>query len=165
MKKDQYPQYDVVRTIADMQKQIASLQASAIGSANRTDFQTTWSATTTAPVLGNGTLTSTYIRTGALCWFNISLGMGSTTTFGSGTWTFTVPFQMDATSNTFCGSAIAHQVSGSAWSSGAAYSTDTTNNLITVVFGANVFQADATHPFTWTTGDSLTVTMTYPTTQ
>lgn len=56
-----------------------------------TSYTPTWSAATTNPVLGNGTMTGRYIAAGKLIIFSISLTMGSTTTFGSGVYTFSYP--------------------------------------------------------------------------
>lgn len=50
-----------------------------------------WTAATTAPVLGNGTLTGGYMLVGKMCDFVITLTAGSTTTFGSGAYSFTLP--------------------------------------------------------------------------
>lgn len=48
-------------------------------------------ATTTDPVVGNGTLTGQYIQIGSLVWVKIVLVAGTTTTFGSGFWRFSLP--------------------------------------------------------------------------
>ena len=56
-----------------------------------------WTAVTTNPVLGNGTLTGRYRKTGFTVDVAIELLMGSTTTYGSGTYLFSMP----ATSRTY----------------------------------------------------------------
>lgn len=50
-----------------------------------------WTASTTAPALGNGTLTGNYRQTGATVQIRITLTLGSTSTVGSGTYRFTLP--------------------------------------------------------------------------
>jgi hypothetical protein len=61
-----------------------------------TSYTPTWTATTTNPVLGNGALAGYYIRTGDVVWFRIVLVAGSTTTFGSGTYRFSLPVAMNS---------------------------------------------------------------------
>jgi hypothetical protein len=80
-----------------------------------TAFTTTWGVVSgTAPSLGNGALTAKYTRVGDFVYFAINLVAGSTTTFGSGTYTFTLPFAMTATENGIAGDASALDA-GVAW--------------------------------------------------
>ena len=51
----------------------------------------TWSATGTAVSLGDGTVTGHYILDGDLLHFTVVLTAGSTTTYGTGAWGFTLP--------------------------------------------------------------------------
>src|SRR5262245_308636 len=57
-----------------------------------TDYTPTWSATGTAPSLGNGSIQGKYWRLGRLVLYRLVFTAGSTTTFGSGAWLFTLPF-------------------------------------------------------------------------
>lgn len=57
-----------------------------------TPYTPVWAATTTAPVVGNGTLTGRYKLVGKTCTVTFELVMGSTTTFGSGTYSWSLPF-------------------------------------------------------------------------
>ena len=54
-------------------------------------YTPTWTAITTNPALGNGTITGRYLRIGKTVMFQIVLTMGSTTTYGTGGWTFSLP--------------------------------------------------------------------------
>jgi hypothetical protein len=56
-----------------------------------TAYTPTWTAATTNPVLGNGTLTGFYQRVGKTVHFWIKLSVGSTTTFGTGAYAFSLP--------------------------------------------------------------------------
>lgn len=56
-----------------------------------TAYTPTWTGTGSNPSLGNGTIQGRYIRHGKLVHFQIHLIIGSTTTFGSGRWDFTLP--------------------------------------------------------------------------
>ena len=63
----------------------------------RAGVQATWDiyvptvTGTTNPSIGNGVLTGRYLRLGKTIICTIVMQMGSTTTYGSGTWTITLP--------------------------------------------------------------------------
>ncbi|MCX5201038.1 hypothetical protein OG897_06125 [Streptomyces sp. NBC_00237] len=57
-----------------------------------TPYTPTWTAVTTPPALGNGTLTGQYMKIGRTCFTIFVLTMGSTTTYGSGFWKMSLPF-------------------------------------------------------------------------
>lgn len=50
-----------------------------------------WTSSDTAPALGNGTLTGRYIQVGKLVVVNIEAVFGTTSTFGTGAWFFSLP--------------------------------------------------------------------------
>lgn len=54
-------------------------------------YTVTWTATTTNPSIGNGSLTGAYMQIGSWVRFRISLVFGTTTNAGSGTWAFGLP--------------------------------------------------------------------------
>lgn len=56
-----------------------------------TTYTPTWGAVTTAPALGNGTIAGRYCIMGKTAHVRITLVTGSTTTFGTGAWTWTLP--------------------------------------------------------------------------
>lgn len=56
-----------------------------------TPYTPTWSSSAVAPVRNNGTLVAAYRQNLKSVEFYINLTMGSTTTYGSGTWRFTLP--------------------------------------------------------------------------
>ncbi|GGP56090.1 hypothetical protein [Streptomyces abikoensis] len=62
-------------------------------------YTPTWTATTTNPSLGNGTLVGSYLITGKICHVSIMLTIGSTTNKGSGAYRISLPV---ATANTSC---------------------------------------------------------------
>jgi hypothetical protein len=117
----------------------------------------TWTASVTNPVLNNGTLTGAYDLVGGLCTYSVSLAIGSTTTFGTGDWSFSAPFAAAAASV------------GSVWAldSGTAYYIGTcviSNGASTIQCYANGAASGyrSTVPMTWATGDQLQLTITYP---
>jgi len=56
-----------------------------------TSYTPTWTTSGTAPSLGNGTLTGGYLAIGKILFFRIQLQPGSTTTFGTGGYSFALP--------------------------------------------------------------------------
>jgi hypothetical protein len=50
-----------------------------------------WGATGTAPALGNGSLNGRYMKVGRTVHFEATMIMGSTSTYGTGSWTMTLP--------------------------------------------------------------------------
>lgn len=63
----------------------------AIGAA-WTSYTPVWTAATTNPVIGNGTLNGAYVAAGKLIFYRIAIVAGTTTTWGSGAYSFTYPF-------------------------------------------------------------------------
>lgn len=57
-----------------------------------TTYTPAWTASTTNPVVNNGTLTGRYSKFGRDVRFHINLICGSTTTYGSGIYSFSLPF-------------------------------------------------------------------------
>lgn len=118
-----------------------------------------WTAVTTDPVLGDGTIAGRYTRIGntVVCAGRIFMGAG--TTYGSGAWRISVPI---ATSQGLIGA-------GSAWlfdSTGgstsrfpsSAYFASTTTLGFMYPAGGEVA---GTVPFAWASGDQLRWTFTY----
>ncbi len=64
-------------------------RAAAVG--EWTAYTPTWSAGGTPPSLGNGTIAGKYMRVGKTTFFSIHLTTGSTTTYGTSTYTFSLP--------------------------------------------------------------------------
>lgn len=58
-----------------------------------TAYTPTWTSTSTAPALGNGTLTGRYMKIGRTVIGHINLITGSTTTYGTGNYSFSLPVQ------------------------------------------------------------------------
>lgn len=61
-----------------------------------TAYTPVWNASTTNPTIGNGLLQGRYIALEEWCWCWIAVNCGSTTTGGSGVYTFTLPFTASA---------------------------------------------------------------------
>lgn len=56
-----------------------------------TSYTPSWTAATTNPAIGNGTLVGAYTQVNKTVLWRAAITMGSTTTYGSGTWYITMP--------------------------------------------------------------------------
>lgn len=77
-----------------------------------TTYTPTWTAATSNPSIGNGSLVGRYVKAGRLVIFEISLVGGSTTNWGSGAYALTLPFTSRSSTNR-------QVMSGSAYDSSA----------------------------------------------
>jgi hypothetical protein len=116
-----------------------------------TAYTPTWGASGGAPSLGNGTLAARYMQVGLTVFYDIQLTGGSTTTFGTGEWTFTLPVTANDTTGQ-AGTAFAVDP-GNAYHTGAAFLASTTTLKVAGEGGTSTFTSLA--PFTWGNGDSL----------
>jgi hypothetical protein len=63
-------------------------------------FTPVWTSTGTQPAIGNGALIGRYLTIGPLCFIRIRLYCGSTTTFGTGAFQFSLPLTMNQAGGT-----------------------------------------------------------------
>ncbi|MER5892272.1 hypothetical protein [Streptomyces sp. NPDC001876] len=129
-----------------------------------TTYTPTWTGATTNPVLGNGVITGRYIKVGRTCTASIQLTTGSTTTYGSGAYSFGVPFIAASATVAYIGAArlsgtdtwLGHILLGQ----GATVGTLTFSATATNTRGANMAAAV---PETLAAGALLRATVTYQT--
>lgn len=122
------------------------------------DWQTytpVWAATGTAPNLGNGSLVGRYVLNGKSCTAIVEQVMGSSTSMGTGTYSWSLPFPAASPAGTsanftYMGSARAH---GAQWF----------NGVVGVLKGANVLRVygnaapqewSTSQPMTWTASNT-----------
>lgn len=67
-------------------------------------YTPSWTASTTNPTIGNGTIAGRYYKTGYLVCFSVYILGGSTTTGGSGTYALSLPVTPLSTGNYVVGS-------------------------------------------------------------
>lgn len=117
-----------------------------------------WTAASTAPSLGNGVLSGRYITIGKLCRVQFYFQAGSTTTFGSGTFRFSLPVPAKE-------QLIGVEAGGRIEDAG-----NFAHGVKSVYFRTfdtfEIIQQDApfvssTAPFTWTNGDYITMSFSY----
>lgn len=120
-----------------------------------TSYTPVWGSSGTQPVIGNGTITGAYIRSGKLVTATATITMGSTTTFGTGFYTVSLP--VTAASTAHMGVALMYDTSVDTNKRAGAAALNTTSVV--------AFYADGTVtptvPFTWANGDFLRFTITY----
>ena len=121
-------------------------------------YTPTWTSTGTAPSLGNGTLTGSYIRVGDMIAFTITLEMGSTTTFGTGEYRFSLPFALNySRQSLICQARIFD--SGVRWYNGIIGDTADPNTTTTITLyqpdTTDGTQVGATYPMTFANGDGI----------
>ena len=131
-----------------------------------TAYTPTWSAPTTNPSIGNGTLVGRYTQIGKTCILIIGLTMGSTTTYGSGNWSFSLPKTAKNTSGiNFYGVAHIRKVGTANYERIAQISPSISTTVINMFTdptpGSNSANISATVPFTWGNGDALGIEITY----
>ena len=125
-----------------------------------------WTAVTTNPSIGNGTLAGRYNVIGKLCTYVLGLVMGSTTTYGSGNWAFSLP--LNAANNAgikFYGIAHLRNTGVATYERIVQIQPDDSVSVINLFFdptqGSNSYNISATVPFTWGVNDVLGVEITY----
>lgn len=135
-----------------------------------TSYLVSWTSTGTTPVLGNGTLVGYYAKVGRLVTAKIALSSGSSTTFGTGNYSFTLPFTAAATGVAAGG--FAHAGEWSIYNAGtttfyaasAAIQQGAPGQVVGLVNASANFLG-ATNPATFSaSGCQLTCTITYEST-
>ena len=139
----------LMQKIGELESKIDALRTIEIGGVWQ-NYTVVWTASSTNPSIGNGSLVSRYCVIGKICFFNIYLVAGSTTTFGAGECMFSLPFT--AAFAIGAGSVKIFDY-GTAW----------LNSICKFVSPTQVYipPVSATYPMTWTTDDILELSMFY----
>lgn len=121
-----------------------------------TTYTPSWTASSVNPSIGNGTISGKYLQAGKFVVAAVDITMGSTTTYGTGSWQVSLPV---ATADALgAGAAILYDGSTAAnRKPGACYRSASSQ----VQFLGDTGIVDATNPFTWATGDVLRFTFTF----
>ncbi|MGV9850417.1 hypothetical protein ACWDWU_16855 [Streptomyces sp. NPDC003442] len=143
---------------------IGNVAAANITTGTWTTYTPTWTASTTNPSLGNGTLIGKYALIGKTCHGHINLVTGSTTTYGSGTWSWALPVTSANDGTTRIGTA--HLLSGGYRASGdivISPNASTASIYFPAASDTRMAGASATYPITWSQTDQIRITFTYET--
>jgi hypothetical protein len=128
-----------------------------------TTYTPSWTASTTNPVIGNGTITGRYKAIGKTVFVSVKINMGTTTTYGTGQWRVSLP--VDAFS---ASSAILPTVfldNGFNWFQGTSYTEyGGSASYVVPVWDRGLTgsaPADFATPFTWGSTDSFSFAGSY----
>ncbi len=127
--------------------------------ASLTSYAIAWTGASSNPAIVNGTLSGYYTKRSRQVTVSAVMIAGSSTTFGSGAWYFSLPYIPAAT---------LHQV-GHAYvlDSGTAYRTGVVRALTDgtarcqIIIDSDTNVADSARPITWASGDELHFSITY----
>lgn len=117
----------------------------------------TWTASSVNPAIGNGSISNNVDVIDGILYNNVSLTAGSTTTFGTGEWSFGLPYTAKSTAV------------GTAWilDNGTAYyvgavKIESGNATAQVFISGGVTAISSATPMTWANGDRLIFSLAYP---
>lgn len=119
-----------------------------------------WTSSGVAPVLNNGTIAGRYARVGKLVWCTGILTVGSTTTFGTGVWSVSLPVTAStSTIGIYVGQAFLFDNSVTAGRRSGCQTVSTTTTASAYAGGGGQIAPAA--PFTWAVGDKWSWTLFY----
>lgn len=136
--------------------QAASAGANVLDDYEEGTWVPTWTAASSNPSLGDGTFTTHYVKIGQLVACTFTLVPGSTTTFGTGSWSFSLPFT-PLSSTLWQGSSRSLDV-GTANHIGT---TLVSSSLLKIIGQGTADFYGPAIPFTWVSGDVLACSLTY----
>lgn len=121
-------------------------------------YTPSWTASTTNPTIGNGTIIGAWKQSGTRIDFMMNLQAGSTTTFGTGNYGFTYPFTIKTKFTNVYGAMIGACSTGSAFFMGLVPSSGgSTSSSFYVVNAAGGTQVSSASPGSWNSGASIEV--------
>lgn len=129
----------------------------AIGGFGWTTFTPSWFSNSTAPSIGNGTLSGRYINTGATVLMAFELVGGSTTNWGAGLYEWAYP-KLPASSSAFGGWMYGENLNSTGYyflprfSISSRWEMAETSSVTNGLVNATVASFS---PFTWATGDYI----------
>jgi hypothetical protein len=119
-------------------------------------YTPTWTAVTTNPTLGNGTLAGAYVQVGKLVVYRIRLNFGSTTSIGSGVYSWTLPVTVSGAAD-YLGGAFCFNGSGTRRPRHALCGSSTTVQLC----DDSGARTDHSNTLAWASGFSISISGTY----
>jgi len=126
---------------------------------NCNTYTVSWVGSTTNPVIGNGTMAGMYQIAGRNAYASIRVVCGSTTTYGSGTYTFTLPFSTATITNM----AFNAMVTAQDLSAGTLFTGVAPVSTATIFpYTHSATQMSPTVPFTFANTDRIIISFNYP---
>jgi hypothetical protein len=125
-----------------------------------TSYTPIWSATGSAPTLGNATLGGKYVQIGKLVTFRMSFTFGSTSAAGTGAFRFTLP--VTAANSGGNGDVFVARILDTGTQQYNAFASLTSSTTLFVSYTGEVGSGvGAGAPITWATGDLIEVSGSY----
>jgi hypothetical protein len=126
------------------------------------NYTPAWSSSGTAPAVGNGSITGRYVQIGKTVHVSVKLLAGSTTTFGTGGLSFSLPVTASST-NDRVGSCYLRDASGSGTGhyTGICVIFSSTPTVFTAFESSTHSQLTGLVPVTWANTDTWSFTLTY----
>lgn len=129
----------------------------AVGNSAWTSYTPTWTGATTNPSLGNGAVIARWKKVGRTVYVTFRYNFGSTTTFGTGSWSFSLPVQAATVSGS---GSIWHHIAfyndfGTAIGMGSIKINSAASTFNVSGIGGNGDPFNSSFPITWTTNDEL----------
>jgi hypothetical protein len=122
-------------------------------------YTPTWASSGTQPAIGNGVITGRYVQTGKIVRVSVRILMGSTTTYGTGTYSISLP--VNAAQVAVGSSYLRDSSAGSTGHLvGNAVIDPALNVGVINLFNVNA-QVAATSPFTWANTDHMSFSVVY----
>lgn len=120
-----------------------------------TSFTTAWTGSVSNPVIGNGTIAGAYIKIGRTLAFRIDITMGTTTTFGSGNYSFSLPASLlTVATGVGAGACVTRDQSAATHKVGIPRFNASLNTFDVRLHGENLLNATT---FAWASTDSISV--------
>jgi hypothetical protein len=124
-----------------------------------TAYTPSWTSTGTAPAIGNGSLVGAYRIDGKTLFIRLRMVAGSTTTFGTGSWSFSLPAGVTSVTGTQQYiTARGVDVSASANYSGSGRVVSAATAIEGIHIGSGTAFISNTTPFTWANTDEFHMT-------
>lgn len=140
----------------------AAIALTKLASPAWTSYTPTWTAVTTNPVIGNGTITGAYNKIGRLVTGYITVTMGGTTTYGSGQYNLSLPLTISTTNFGFIGivQILDSSDSNALYTANIGYDGYMSIGNPSVAYAKHV-GFSSTVPITLASGDSIRVNFAY----
>ena len=129
------------------------LNANAVALGGATSFTPTWNSTGTAPAYGNATVNGVWQEIGDWMRVIFDITMGATSTYGTGTYSWTIPNSRSAAFTQMCGTGRA--LHNNLAINNTIMSPLASGTAITFELQGTASIAGQTLPFTWATSDVL----------
>jgi hypothetical protein len=121
-----------------------------------------WTTSGVAPALSNGVLTGKYVQIGKQVIGNIHFAAGAGTTFGTGTYSFSLPVTSVAVSSFFViGNGYIYDSSANSLWTGMAFHASTTTVQLDITGAAGAYALSNANPFAWATSDEVNIHFAY----